>query len=65
MACPDSAHGHPDSLQRRGHPTGTDLLVYVPTSDYTAVQLRCLAEVVDGPAGKADLLARQLATSSL
>jgi transcriptional regulator len=33
----------------------------VPTSYYAAVQLRCLAEIVDDPAGKADLLARQLA----
>ena len=33
----------------------------VPTSYYAAVQLRCVAEVVDDPAAKADLLARQLA----
>lgn len=33
----------------------------VPTSYYAAVQLRCVAEVVDDPAGKAELLARQLA----
>ena len=33
----------------------------VPTSYYAAVQLRCTADVVDDPAGKADLLARQLA----
>jgi transcriptional regulator len=33
----------------------------VPTSYYAALQLRCLAEIVDDPAGKADLLARQLA----
>jgi transcriptional regulator len=33
----------------------------VPTSYYAAVQLRCRAEVVDDPAGKADLLTRQLA----
>ena len=33
----------------------------VPTSYYAAVQLRCTAEVVDDPAGKAELLARQLA----
>lgn len=33
----------------------------VPTSYYAAVQLRCLAEIVDDPAAKADLLTRQLA----
>jgi transcriptional regulator len=33
----------------------------VPTSYYAAVQLRCLAAIVDDPADKADLLARQLA----
>jgi transcriptional regulator len=33
----------------------------VPTSYYAAVQFRCVAEVVDDPAGKADLLTRQLA----
>ena len=33
----------------------------VPTSYYAAVQLRCTAELVDDPAAKADLLARQLA----
>ena len=33
----------------------------VPTSYYAAVQLRCVAEVVDDPAGKAELLTRQLA----
>ena len=34
----------------------------VPTSYYAAVQLRCRAEIVDDPAGKADLLVRQLAS---
>jgi transcriptional regulator len=33
----------------------------VPTSYYAAVQFRCRAEVVDDPADKAELLARQLA----
>jgi transcriptional regulator len=33
----------------------------VPTSYYAAVQLRCVAEIVDDPADKADLLSRQLA----
>ncbi len=33
----------------------------VPTSYYAAVQVRCRAEIVDDPAGKADLLTRQLA----
>ncbi|GAB2624261.1 FMN-binding negative transcriptional regulator [Streptomyces capparidis] len=33
----------------------------VPTSYYAAVQLSCVAHVVDDPAGKADLLRRQLA----
>jgi transcriptional regulator len=33
----------------------------VPTSYYAAVQLSCRAEIIDDPAGKADLLARQLA----
>lgn len=33
----------------------------VPTSYYAAVQLRCRAEIVDDPVGKADLLTRQLA----
>ena len=33
----------------------------VPTSYYAAVQLRCHAEIVDDPAGKVDLLTRQLA----
>jgi transcriptional regulator len=33
----------------------------VPTSYYAAVQLRCVAEIVDDPAEKADLLVRQLA----
>ncbi len=32
----------------------------VPTSYYAAVQLRCQAEIVDDPAGKAELLRRQL-----
>jgi transcriptional regulator len=32
----------------------------VPTSFYTAVQLRCTAHVVDDPAAKAELLNRQL-----
>ena len=32
----------------------------VPTSYYAAVQLRCRAEIVDDPAGKAQLLSRQL-----
>ncbi|MFJ2607312.1 FMN-binding negative transcriptional regulator [Streptomyces sp. NPDC087425] len=32
----------------------------VPTSFYTAVQLRCLAHVVDDPEAKAELLNRQL-----
>ncbi|MEX2289389.1 MAG: FMN-binding negative transcriptional regulator [Mycobacteriales bacterium] len=32
----------------------------VPTSYYAAVQLRCRAEIVDDPVGKADLLRRQL-----
>ena len=33
----------------------------VPTSYYAAVQLRCVAEIVDDPTDKADLLTRQLA----
>jgi transcriptional regulator len=33
----------------------------VPTSYYAAVQLRCVAEIVDDPTSKADLLTRQLA----
>jgi len=33
----------------------------VPTSYYAAVQLRCVATIVDDPADKADLLTRQLA----
>jgi transcriptional regulator len=33
----------------------------VPTSYYAAVQLRCVAEIVDDPTDKADLLSRQLA----
>ena len=33
----------------------------VPTSYYAAVQFRCVAEIIDDPAEKADLLARQLA----
>jgi transcriptional regulator len=32
----------------------------VPTSYYSAVQLRCRAELVDDPAGKAELLRKQL-----
>jgi transcriptional regulator len=40
---------------------GTDPDVGVPTSYYTAVQLRCTAEVLDDPAAKAAVLARQLA----
>ncbi|AVV43829.1 FMN-binding negative transcriptional regulator [Streptomyces sp. ID05-04B] len=32
-----------------------------PTSFYAAVQLRCTAHIVDDPAAKADLLARQMA----
>ncbi len=32
----------------------------VPTSYYAAVQLRCEAQIVDDPAGKAELLRRQL-----
>lgn len=33
----------------------------VPTSYYAAVQVRCVAEIVDDPTDKADLLTRQLA----
>lgn len=33
----------------------------VPTSYYTAVQLRCTAEIVDDPEGKLQILRRQLA----
>jgi len=33
----------------------------VPTSYYSAVQLRCLAEIVDDPDGKFEILTRQLA----
>jgi transcriptional regulator len=40
---------------------GTDPTLGVPTSYYTGVQLLCLAEVVDDPAEKAAILARQLA----
>jgi len=40
---------------------GTDPEVGVPTSYYTAVQLRGRATVVDDPAEKATILARQLA----
>ncbi len=39
---------------------GSDPAYGVPTSYYTAVQLQCLAEIVDDPQEKADLLARQL-----
>ena len=39
---------------------GSDPTYGVPTSYYTAVQLLCRAEVVDDPAGKAEILAAQL-----
>jgi transcriptional regulator len=39
---------------------GTDPDLGVPTSYYTGIQLLCTAEIVDDPAAKADLLARQL-----
>ncbi len=39
---------------------GTPVTDGVPTSYYAAVQLRCQAEIVDDPAGKAALLRRQL-----
>jgi len=40
---------------------GSDPALGVPTSYYTAVQLRCVAEVVDDPDEKAAILAAQLA----
>lgn len=40
---------------------GSDPAYGVPTSYYTAVQLRCLAEIVDDPVEKAEILAVQLA----
>lgn len=39
---------------------GTPVRDGVPTSYYAAVQLRCTAEIVDGPEEKAELLRRQL-----
>jgi transcriptional regulator len=48
---PGPWHAVPDSPPEHG----------VPTSYYTAVQLLCTARVVDDPAGKSDLLNRQLA----
>ena len=39
---------------------GTDPDLGVPTSYYTALQLHCRAEVIDDPAAKAAILARQL-----
>ncbi len=39
---------------------GTDPDVGVPTSYYTGIQLLCLAETVDDPDEKAEILARQL-----
>jgi transcriptional regulator len=39
---------------------GTDPDLGVPTSYYTALQLHCRAQVVDDPAAKAAILARQL-----
>ena len=39
---------------------GSDPAYGVPTSYYTAVQLLCLAEIVDDPAEKAAILAEQL-----
>jgi transcriptional regulator len=39
---------------------GTDPDLGVQTSYYTGIQLLCTAEIVDDPAAKADILARQL-----
>ena len=39
---------------------GTDPDLGVPTSYYTALQLHCRAEVIDDPAAKAAILAKQL-----
>ena len=39
---------------------GTDPDLGVPTSYYTGIQLLCTADIVDDPAAKADILARQL-----
>ena len=43
-------------------PEGTDPRAGVPTSYYTAVQLRCRAELLDDPEAKAELLRAQLAS---